>query len=101
MEADNAENPELQAQQSSSTHHGGKSELADAVDPNLCTTTWRPNPRILTPDERTEAEEVYAMFDLDATGTMKIRSLKMAFRALGTKAQHYIPAPSTVGVEAG
>lgn len=50
---------------------------------------WRPSPRTLTSDERTEAKEVYAMFDLDATGKMRIRPLKMALRALGIKVHIY------------
>lgn len=47
--------------------------------------SWGPSRRHLTPDERTEAEEVYAMFDLQAVGMMTLRPLKMAFRALGIK----------------
>lgn len=48
-------------------------------------TSWRPSPRALSTDERAEAKEAYMMFDLEATGKLRLRPLKMAFRALGIK----------------
>lgn len=46
---------------------------------------WRPTARELSADERAEAKEAFVMFDLEATGKLRLRPLKMAFRALGIK----------------
>lgn len=54
--------------------------------------TWRPAPVTLSADERAEAEEAYLMFDLEATGKLRLRPIKMAFRALGVKV-HTITCP--------
>lgn len=65
----------------------GEDDQDTAGDESLArrSSSWRPSPRALSADERAEAKEAYLMFDLEATGKLRLRPLKMAFRALGIK----------------